>query len=163
MAEPLGSSFEEVYLGRTISSELHPAFRTNDFFYGVSPSLVDACVAVFRVSWLRRATLLYHRNGVSTLVFLIVRGAVQLEYSVAGINHVITTLHGGTFTGEGALMPDSKTLHQVTATCVSPTLVCWAQASDLMHLLGCTPQIALNVGLSLHARVADTLLAIDNL
>ncbi len=161
MARPLGPSFEEVCFGSRVSSELLPALQENDFFYGVSRSLIDKFAVVFRMAHVPSATILYSRKSVSTRIFLILDGAVQIGYSIVGMKPAIATLHSGRFTGEVSLIPDAEPLHQVTATCVGPTLLCWARAVDIIGLLGREPQIVLNVAHSLHARVADTLTALD--
>ena len=163
MARPLALTFEEVCFGSKVPPELVFALQQNDFFYGVSASVVADSLEDFRLARLPGATMLYSRYSASTLVFLILRGAVQIGYSNVEMKHAIATLHSGRFTGEVSLMPDFQPLHQVTATCVGPTLLCWARATDVIALLASTPQIALNVAQSLHARVADTLTALDDL
>lgn len=163
MAETLRPSFEEVCFGSRVPAELLPALRENDFFYGVRSSLIDNCAGAFRIARLPGAAMLYSRKSASTRVFLILCGEVQLGYSNVGVRHAGETLPSGRFTGEVSLMPGPQPRHQVTATCVGPTLLCWARAVDITALLGSAPQIAINVAHSLHARVADALTAIDEL
>ena len=93
---------------------------------------------------------------------MILRGAVQIGYPTIGRKRPVATLRSGRFTGEISLVSGGDPFHQVTATCVAPTLLCWARAEDIAAMVGGTPQIALNVAQSLHARVADALAAIDN-
>ncbi|MBC5800449.1 MAG: Crp/Fnr family transcriptional regulator [Candidatus Eremiobacteraeota bacterium] len=162
MAKAGGESFEQGCFGSAVSSELLPNLQENDFFYGVSRSVVDDSAEAFRMANLPDATILYNRKSVSTRVFLILRGAVQIGYPTIGRKRAVATLRSGRFTGEVSLMPGGEPLHQVTATCVAPTLLCWAKAADITALVSGTPQIALNVAQSLHARVADALTAIDD-
>lgn len=163
MAEPLAASFEEVCFESRAPAGLLLALKGNDFFYGVDRSLVHASAAAFRLALVPAATILFGRRSVSTCIFLIVDGAVQIGNPAASKKFATETLRDGQFTGETSLMPDSEPLHQVTAVCMKSTLLCWARAADLRALLGSEPQIALNVASSLHAHVANALRALDTL
>ncbi len=163
MAIPLGDSFEEACFGSTIPSKLLPVLEGNDFFYGVNHSLVDEYLPAFRLAYLPTDTILYGRKSVSSCVFLILGGAVQMTYPVIGRQLAGEALHSDRFTGEASLMRDRKPVHPATAKCTDATLLCWARADDLSGLLETEPQVALNVARSLHARVTYTLTVIDQL
>ncbi len=163
MAIPLGASFKEARVGSSVPLELYIALERNDFFSGVSGSLVHEVAAGFRMALLPAGALLYGRKSLATRIFLILEGAVQLEYPNGGKQIIGETLYNGQFTGEPSLMLDHEPLHRVTAKCVEPTLLCWTRAVELKALLGREPQIALNVAYSLHLRVVSALAALDEL
>jgi len=162
MAGPLEPHFAEVSFGSRVPPELLSALRGNDFFYGVSESLIDDFVGAFRMACLPSLTTLYRRKSASTHVFLILDGAVRIQYSNLENDGAVQILHKGRFTGEVSLMPALQRLHQGTATFAEPTVLCWARAVDITALLCRTPQVAINIAHSLHARVGGALRTIDS-
>ena len=162
MAMRLVPGFEEVRFGSVVPIELSATLAANDFFYGVDGALVRECATMSRITWLPAGTLLHGDNRRSSCVFLILYGAVEIEYCRFGESAVSEALRAGTFTGEASLLGIER-FHRVTARCVEPTLLCWVRAADLMALLDREPQIALNVARALHARLLTALAALDGL